>query len=248
MNNRADLYGSGIFTTVRVINGKAWLWEKHLRRLMHDAAALGIDIASDAENLRGRLEIRIAGEDLLMGRARITITDKRVSPIWPSTARTAPVGITVQTGPINETARPFRLGISAHLVNSTSPLAGLKTCNYLEQILAFENASESNLNEAVRLNECGHVTSACMANIFWLKDEKLYTPALRTGCLPGTTREFVMETLDVAEVEVGIDELRNADSIFLTSAGLAVVAVDEFDRRAMQAIDHPILHLIPEKI
>jgi branched-subunit amino acid aminotransferase/4-amino-4-deoxychorismate lyase len=216
-----------------------------MRRLVHDAGVLGMDISSDADVLLSRLEIRIAGEDLSNGRARITISDKRASPLWPSTARNAATSVTVQTGPLNEAARPFRLGVSKHLVNSTSALAGLKTCNYLEQILAFENAAKANFNEAVRLNERGHVTSACMANIFWLKDEKLYTPALSTGCLPGTMREFVLENVDVTDVAVGVDELRTADAIFLTSAGLGVVAVDEFDGRAMQRTDHPILALIP---
>jgi len=245
MRSRSELYGAGIFTTIRIIDGKPWLWEKHLRRLLHDATELGIDITSDAESLLGRLEIRIAGEDLVGGRARITISDKRASELWPSTARTAPTSITVQTGPLNEAPRPFRLGISQYLVNSTSPIAGLKTCNYLEQVLALENATRGDLNEAVRLNERGDVTSACMANIFWLKDERRYTPALSTGCLPGTTREFVMENVDVIEAKASIDDLRNADAIFLTSAGLGVVAVDEFDGRTMPEIDHPILRLIP---
>ncbi len=84
-----------------------------------------------------------------------------------------------------------------------------------------------------------------MSNIFWLAGESLSTPALSTGCLPGTTREFVMERMDVTEVEAGVDELGMADAIFLTSAGLGVVAVDEFDGSAMPQTDHLIQRLIP---
>jgi branched-subunit amino acid aminotransferase/4-amino-4-deoxychorismate lyase len=84
-----------------------------------------------------------------------------------------------------------------------------------------------------------------MANVFWLRGDQLFTPSLATGCLPGTTREFVMENTAVTEVDVGTDELREADAIFLTSAGLGVVAVDEFRGRAIGNVEHAILELIP---
>src|SRR3569623_1087535 len=97
----------------------------------------------------------------------------------------------------------------------------------------------------MRLNERGHITSACMANVLWLKSGQLFTPALSTGCLPGTTREFVIESLNLREVESEIDELRNADAIFLTSSGLGVVEGDEFDGRKMKAVDRAITRLVP---
>jgi branched-subunit amino acid aminotransferase/4-amino-4-deoxychorismate lyase len=82
-----------------------------------------------------------------------------------------------------------------------------------------------------------------MANVFWLKDDKLFTPALTTGCLAGTTREYVLEKINCEEVEVAIDALSDADAIFLTSAGLGVVAVPEFDGRSLISTHHPITEL-----
>jgi len=98
--------------------------------------------------------------------------------------------------------------------------------------------------EAAQLNERGQITTACMANIFWLKDEVLYTSALTTGCLPGTTREFVLENLECNEVEAGIGELKSADEIFLTSAGTGIVQVHEFDGRPLNREPHPITGLL----
>lgn len=246
MNSRAELYGAGVFTTVRIINGKPWLWDKHVGRLKHAAAKLGIDLTFiPDDHIFGRLETRILGQDISAGRARITILDKRDSALWPGTARNAGASLTIQTAPLNEVPRPLRLGVSPHLVNSTSPLAGLKTCNYLDQTLAVENAKGQGFNESVRVNESGHVTSACMANILWLKNDRLFTPSLSTGCLAGTTREIVIESFSVEEVEVEIYELKDADSIFLTSAGLGVVEVDEFDGRQKQPSGHAILNIVP---
>ncbi|MBV9215096.1 MAG: aminotransferase class IV, partial [Acidobacteria bacterium] len=95
-------------------------------------------------------------------------------------------------------------------------------------------------DEAIRVNERGIVTSGTMTNVFWSKGGRLFTPDLKTGCLPGTTREFVLENLEVKEVEAAIDELKGADAIYLTSAGLGVIAVDEFDGREFPQIEHPI--------
>lgn len=113
--------------------------------------------------------------------------------------------------------------------------------------MSLDEARSRGANEAIRINERGHVASACMSNLFWLANGQLYTPALSTGCLPGTTREFVMENLEVSEIEADLQELKNADAIFLTSAGLGVVQVDEFNGREMQTTGHPILHVVPNK-
>ncbi len=83
-----------------------------------------------------------------------------------------------------------------------------------------------------------------MSNVFWLKGERLYTPALSTGCLPGTTREFVLENLECDEVEAELDELSDAEAVFLTSAGLGVIRADILDGRAMPAGVHAIQQLI----
>jgi branched-subunit amino acid aminotransferase/4-amino-4-deoxychorismate lyase len=112
-------------------------------------------------------------------------------------------------------------------------------------LIAKDEAKSRGFDEAIQLNERGEIASACMANLFWLKRGKLLTPSLKTGCLAGTTREFVLESLDCEEIEAGIDELRNADQIFLTSAGLGVAPVAEFDGQNRDVREHPIINLIP---
>jgi branched-subunit amino acid aminotransferase/4-amino-4-deoxychorismate lyase len=124
-------------------------------------------------------------------------------------------------------------------------LAGVKSCNYLEKILAKEEARNRGFAEAIQLNERGEVSSACMANVFWLRDGILFTPSLRTGCLAGTTRGFILENLECEEVEVRIEELLSADEMFLTSAGLGVAQVSEFEGRKLRGEPHSIGGLLP---
>ena len=244
---RSHLYGAGVFTTLRIIKGEPWLWDKHWRRLMHDAATLGLDVREVTEEfVQQELRYAIEKDEIGNGRARVTLSDARSAAIWPDTDEPeSPTTISIITGEPRQIVRPFRLTVSPHLINSISPIAGLKTCNYLEQILALDEARSRGFSEAIRVNEHDHVTTACMANIFWLADDRLFTPSLSTGCLPGTTREFVMENVEVSEVEADRDELRKVDAIFLASAGLGVVQADKFKEREMSAADHAILSLIP---
>ncbi|MEP6788123.1 MAG: aminotransferase class IV, partial [Acidobacteriota bacterium] len=127
-------------------------------------------------------------------------------------------------------------------------LAGVKSCNYLEKIIALDEAKARGFDEVIQVNERGFITSAVMANVFWLKDGVLHTPSLTTGCLPGTTREFVLENIECREIEATLDELNKADAIFLTSAGLGVTQVAEFGSRKIEKKDHPILDLLPKRI
>lgn len=225
----AAIYGKGIFTTLTIKEKKAFLWEKHWRRLNDNALKIGIDLSEFSEEFLTRaLERLIKKNEIETARARITFFDESASKIWDfETERKTSLLIT--TAGLREVPDNFRLTVSPFLVNSTSPLAGIKSCNYLENILAFEEAQRRGFDEAVRINERGEIVSACMANIFWRKDQKLFTPGLKTGCLAGTTREFVLENESGIEIEAELDVLKTADEIFLTSAGLGICPVLEFD-------------------
>jgi len=61
-----------------------------------------------------------------------------------------------------------------------------------------------------------------MANIFWVKGGKIFTPGLETGCLAGTTREFLLENFPVSQTNSKINELSKTDEVFLTSAGIGI--------------------------
>jgi branched-subunit amino acid aminotransferase/4-amino-4-deoxychorismate lyase len=242
---RSALYGAGVFTTVRIIGGEPWAWEKHWRRLSANAETIGIDISAYSEEvILDQLKESIQNDGIVNGRARITFFDESSSPIW-SRETTVKTSLSILTGELRRVPEEFGLTISPFPVNTRSPLAGIKSCNYLENLLAVDEAKDRGFDEAVRLNENRHVTSACMANVFWISDGKLFTPSLETGCLAGTTREFVLENIQCEEIETGIDDLNDSDAIFLTSAGRGIVQVDQFNEKTFQKTDHPILKLLP---
>ena len=237
--------GTGVFTTIAIYGGKPFLWEMHWRRLAEHSLKLGIDLGDfGADVTRQRLDELLVSNSVNNGRARITFVDGSPSKLWPVESDQG-TNLVITTANLRPKPAQLRLYLSPYRINSASPLAGVKSCSYLDKILALEHARLRNFEEAVQLNERGEIASACMANIFWRKGGRLFTASLATGCLAGTTREFLLGKMECEQVEVGIEELRDADMIFLTSAGIGVLTVDEFEGRGLAGSGDPILELIP---
>jgi branched-chain amino acid aminotransferase len=247
------LYGKGVFTTIAILDRRPLLWEKHWRRLKADASRVGIDLHAYLPSASlGILEGVIANalDELLddnkvsTGRARITFFDEAASELWPypSKQRTS---LLITTADLQPRRDNLKLTLSAYGINTASPLAGVKSCNYLEKILALDEAKGRGFSEAIQLNENDHIASACMSNVFWLKNGSLFTPSLETGCLAGTTREFILENIECEEVKAPIEDLRDADEIFLTSTGLSVTQVESFDGETLRREPHVIMDVVP---
>lgn len=241
----ASFYGKGIFTTIAVIDGEPFLWDKHWSRLRGNAQKIGIDLERIQENkVRSALSEIVLKNTRHRGNARITVIDESIGGPWQQ-GEAARLSVLIATGKSRQASKDFRLSVSPYFINTTSPLAGIKSCNYLEPLMAYDEARARGFDEAIRINERGEAASGCLANIFWSKDGCLFSPSLKTGCLAGMTREYVIENLDCEEVEAGIDAIREADAIFLTSAGIGVVQVSEFEGRKLEKRHHRILELVP---
>ncbi len=220
----AALYGRGVFTTVAIHDSIAFLWEKHWSRLTENAQRVGIGLANFSEEATKNLLLEVIEKNKLRrARARLTFYDESAASVWQSNSKPK-TNLLIQTADFREIKNNLSLTVSPFRVNTKSPLAGVKSCNYLENILTLEDARAKKFDEAVRLNERGEIVSACLANIFWKKNDTIYTPSLATGCLKGTTRDFILENFGVEERTADLSELKEADEIFLTSAGIGIVA------------------------
>jgi branched-chain amino acid aminotransferase len=243
----ALMYGRGVFTTIAIRQGAPFLWEKHWKRLSHDAHRLNIELSGfhDLEIMKGLQKV-VGANGSYNVRARITLSDESIPSIWTDEP-VKETSLLITTADFRRVPSDFNLHLSKFPINSRSPLAGVKSCNYLDNILAFENSRKQGFDEGIRLNERGEVTSACMANIFWISRGEIFTPSLGTGCLPGTTREFIIENTDVREISAGVDELKEAESIFLTSAGIGVVGASTLSGKPLQPLPDRVKNLISQK-
>lgn len=229
----AAFYGKGVFTTLAIYDGKPFLWEKHWRRLNDNAAAIGIDLSAFAEEkVKSALAGIIEKNDIENARARVTVFDETAS-VW-SFETNRKTSLLITTADFRE-VKVLNLTVSPYRKSASSPLANVKSCNYLENLVAWDEAKSRGFDEAVRLNERGEIASACLANLFWIKSERIFTPALETGCLKGTTREFLLENFSIEEKTAALEELNEADEIFLTSAGIGIGSVGKFENKILKS-------------
>lgn len=235
----STLYGRGVFTTIAVYDSAPFLWSKHWQRLAAHAAKLDIDHTGCTEKSVGEsLRKLIAVNQVKNGRARVTMLARTNNGSWkaklPSTRKT---DLLIMTGDAHRTAaNGLSLAVSPYRISTFSPLTGIKSVNYLDHILAKEEARSRDFDEAVVLNERGEIVSATNANIFWAKNGTVHTPALATGALAGITRECVIDVADkhfipLVEGVYEMADLVDADEIFLTSSGLGVAPITTFDFR-----------------
>jgi branched-subunit amino acid aminotransferase/4-amino-4-deoxychorismate lyase len=231
----AALYGRGVFTTLAIYRGHAFLWPQHWMRIIEHAGRTGVDCSGfDEETVGAALARLIEANKVKDGRARITLFGSAGRDLWKlkGTRKTELLVMTGDARVIGEEG--LALTISPYRINTLSPIAGVKSINYLEHLLCWEEARVRDFDEAVTLNERGEVVSATMANLFWVIDGTIHTPALSTGALAGTTRARIIalaSELSIPHVEgvYELSQLSDADEIFLTSAGLGVAIVTTFD-------------------
>jgi branched-subunit amino acid aminotransferase/4-amino-4-deoxychorismate lyase len=218
LNSNAFLYGRAVFTTLVFADREPLFWDKHYARLASDAERIGLK-PPDPDHLYFNLRRRIGSAGLSSGRARVSLFDPSESVLWgdglPKDAE-----VSIVTGAHRALPARFRLVISTFPVNSRSPLAGVKSANYLESQMALEAARGAGFDEAVRLNERGEIVSTACANLFWTSGGRIFTPGLETGCLPGTTRALIVENFEVVETNAGLDTVRAADAMIITSCGI----------------------------
>ena len=235
----AMLYGRGVFTTVAIYNSQPFHWSKHWQRLTTHAAKLNVDYTGCTENGVGdALRKLIAVNQVKDGRARVIMLARTGRDIWktrmPGTKKT---DLLIMTGdPQKVAASGLSLAVSPYRANTFSPLVGIKSLNYLDHVLSWEEAQSRDFDEALVLNERGEIVSATTANLFWASNGTLHTPALSTGALAGITRECVLEIankhfMPVLEGVYEMPDLTDADEIFLTSSSVGVAPVTTFDFR-----------------
>jgi 4-amino-4-deoxychorismate lyase len=235
----AMLYGRGVFTTLAIYNSQPFLWSKHWQRLAAHAKKLDIDHTGCTEKSVGEaLHKLIAVNQVREGRARVIMLARSGRDIWKTrTPGAKKTDLLIMTGESQKLAPTgMSLAVSPYRANTFSPLTGIKSLNYLAHVLAWEEAQSRDFDEAVVLNERGEIVSATTANLFWAKNGTVHTPTLSSGALAGITRECVIELANKSFIPLleGIYEMQDltdADEIFLTSSSLGVAPVTTFDFR-----------------
>ena len=195
--DRGFLLGDGVFETVLLCDGVPAFLDAHIARLQRTLTALKMraDIDESVGPLMRDLAVR---NSLAAGPAALRLTVTRgVGPrglLFPDGADDRPtVLMTVRPFAPPPSDRPARLAVSAYVRSEASLAARFKTTNYLDHVMARNEAAAQGCDEAVMLNSKGRIACASAANIFILSDEGvLETPAETEGALPGIVRGLLL--------------------------------------------------------
>ncbi len=244
-DDRAVQYGDGLFETVAIRDGTPRLWNYHVERLQTGAARLGL--AAPAESaLRSGLHAALDQAQAERKRcvAKIILSAGQ-GPRGYRRAGDAPA--TLLTGIAEARRLPdscHRDGVDLRLCNTRlavqPQLAGMKTLNRLEQVLARNEWSDDAVFEGLTLDTDGRVICGTMSNVFLITGQTLATPAISRCGVSGVMRRHVLALLDGAHIEchvrdVDVGELWAADSVFISNSQFGILPARRCGHHAWQA-------------
>lgn len=227
--NRGFFYGDGFFETIRLIDGYAVHLEDHLDRMNRSFQFLQIeppftpDFATLDTMIRQLAELNNIQSG---GRVRLTIFRESGGYYTPNHDRS---GYLMQCSPLAENNFELnRNGLHLTLYNQNrkpvSPLCTLKTLNSILYVLAGIFARNQGLDDALIMNSDDSIIESTHSNLFIVKDNRIITPGVDDGCIPGVMRRNILKIIenktayDLQRRSISQKDLLDADEVFLTNA------------------------------
>ena len=232
-------HGFGIFETIRLADGQLEFWQAHYDRFVSSAKTFDLRFVQTEEAVLEAIRELIQTEGLRDGIVKLSLLKEGTGACCY-----------VYTRPIElpDGAVELHLDTQSRL-NEHSVLAGHKTHNYMEAIYLKKSAQSKGFYDVVRLNTAGFLAETAVANLFFVKDNTLFTPAFSTGILPGVIRSEVLQaankhSINAEEGHYPPDSLKTAEAVFLTNSTvgiLSVRSVDTGDFNITYNVPHPIV-------
>lgn len=227
------MYGYGVFDTLRIYKKMPFMLDRHIERLLSAAYSINLNVKAYANNIHKWLNEFILELDVADCIVRVTVTKGcQEMPCVIITSR-----------PLNYTQKQYENGFSACISsirrNAHSPLATIKSLNFLDNILARQMANGAGFDEALMLNGNDFLCECSMSNLFFITNETIFTPKLDCGVLNGITRVLVIETIvptmqmNLCERQFTTEDLKFADEAFLTNSAMGIMPLVSLDGHAI---------------
>ncbi len=228
------LSGWGVFSTLRVVRGVPFAFERHWERMKRDAAILGVPFPEDpAAVLAGLLRL-IEANQAQEATLRVVVVRNR-GGLWEGPLD-RPFDVIALTTGVKDWKNGVRLGVHEQARHASSRFRGVKMLSWALNLTMFEEAQRRGLDEVLLLNERGEVCECTSANIFVARGGEVLTPPLDSGCLPGVTREILLDTVRVEGIRVReqllrLEDVERADGVFITSTTRNLLSVASIEGR-----------------
>ncbi|WP_181706887.1 aminotransferase class IV [Chthonobacter rhizosphaerae] len=251
LTDRGLTLADGLFETMTLFGGTVFRLDAHLDRLDHGLKVLGFSVERD--RLYADI-IRIAGHEPPDGAVlRLTVTRGPGARGLAPPADPVPTVMLSLSGFRRELVfEPTTLFTSSIRRNDGSPLARLKSLQYLDNVLALREAVSKGAKDALMLNSQLRVACTTAANVFCIADGHLFTPPIRDGVLPGIIRSIVLAAaadlgLKPVEKSLTARDLVSSGTVFLTNSVRLVQPVTTIDNSRL-AGDQPLVRAILDRV
>ncbi|MHC4249247.1 MAG: branched-chain-amino-acid transaminase [Planctomycetota bacterium] len=237
------LYGDGIFEGMRAYAGKVFKLGEHLERLYRSAKAIALEVPMSREELAAATEKTMQANQLRDAYIRLVVSrgagdlglDPRKCP--KPTVIIITASIELYPEDLYEKGLEIITG-STRRINPASLNPRVKSCNYLNNILAKIEGIRAGVMEVLMLNDQGRVAECTGDNVFRVAGGMIETPPPDAGILEGVTRNAVMELareagLAVRERDLTLYDLYCSEEVFLTGTAAEIIAVTKIDGRAI---------------
>ncbi len=237
--DRGFLYGDSIYETMRTAGGGIPVeLQRHMERLARSGEGIYMDLPLPAVDLGALIARTHAATGNEESYVRMMIT-RGAGPIGLDPRRTQAPTIVIIAQPLElPSEATYAKGLHAVLVAVDKAGCGLdpgiKTGNYLSNIIALREAIGRGGDDAILVTSAGEVAEGATSNVFAVMDGRLCTPHIRAGLLAGITRQVVCELAaqlghPAAECTVLPDALRAASEVFFTSSVRGIMPVTRLD-------------------
>ena len=231
-------FGLGAFETIAVKDGKLIFLDRHLRRLDRALHFLKIGTLDERGITEKHVIDYVKQQKLTDGACKLTVSKENVvfqqrqNPYTDDIRRTG-----------------FVMDFSSVRRNETSPLTAYKTLNYGDCILENRQAHGLGMNERIFLNTKGQISEGCTTNIFFIQDDKLVTPPVSSGMLPGVMRRYVIKEAGrrgvlLEEKELYPEDISKFNGCFVTNSLLGMMPAASFGEQKFDTAK--VLHFIEQ--
>ncbi len=224
MTDRGFRYGMALFESIRLRRARPLFLDEHLERLRAACADRAFPLSEAALAAIAPLLARQPD-----GTARVYVTAGDGAHF---SAQVSEPRVLVLCEPRPDpVAKLCSLALIGEMFHP--PFGGLKTANYWANVDALQRALAGDHDEALLFNENSELVSACTANVFVVRGVQISTPAVACGARAGVTRGWVMGQVRVRECSLFLEDLRQADEIFLTNSWYGIRPATSLEGRAL---------------
>lgn len=232
------LSGWGVFSTIRVTDGVLFAFERHWARMCKDAAALHVPLPPDPELVRRKLMELVEANQAFDATLRVVVV-RNTGGMWEGPNMGRASDLIALTSTTKEWGSGVRLCYTPHARYAAGEFAGAKILSWAMNLTWLEAAQTRGFDETILLNERDEVAECTSANIFAAEENRVWTPPLSSGCLPGVTRELLLHEIQVPgyvieERALAPADVERATEVFITSTTRSLLPVVEIEGRAVR--------------